>query len=76
MALRPLVPSDREAEHLTELLADARAIPAALFSRATCASRKVIDLTVIPAQRRVVAIPEATASLIADAEHQLVGYRR
>jgi hypothetical protein len=71
-----LMPSDIEAHRLDDLLADARAIPAALFTRATCARRKVIDLTAIPVQRRVVQIPEATATLIADAEYQLVGYCR
>jgi hypothetical protein len=76
VTVRRLVPSDIEPECLADLLSDARAIPAALFLRSSRASRTVIDLTVIPVQRTVVRIPEAAASLIADAEQHLVGYRR
>jgi hypothetical protein len=67
---------------LSELIADARAIPAAAFTRARCATTEraterateaaaavVIDLTV-PTQRSVMRIPKATISLVeAAGEH-------
>jgi hypothetical protein len=76
VTLRKLVPSDTEAERLADLLADARAIPAAMFIRSKCASRTVIDLTIVPVQRTAMRIPAATVSLVEAAEHQLAGYRR
>jgi len=75
VTIRRLVPSDLEAEKLEDLLADARAIPAAAFTRSRHVARRVIDLTV-PAQRSVMRIPEATRSLVEAGEDLLVGYRR
>jgi hypothetical protein len=76
MSFRRLVPADVDPEHLSDLVADCRAIPAAAFTRSKRASRLVIDLTVVPQQRTVVRIPEASRSLVEAAEGQLVGYRR
>jgi hypothetical protein len=76
VTLHRLVPSDVDAQRLSELLEDARAIPAAAFSRSRCAARKVIDLTVAPAQRSVMRIPDATMSLVEAAEEQFAGFRR
>jgi hypothetical protein len=76
VTLHRLVPSDVDAEKLSELLDDARAIPAAAFSRSKCAVHRVIDLTVVPAQRQLVRIPEATMSLVEAAEEQFAGFRR
>jgi hypothetical protein len=70
-----LVPSDVEAEKLADLLDDARAIPAAAFTRSRHVARRVIDLRV-PAQRKALRIPEATMSLVAAGEDLLAGYRR
>jgi hypothetical protein len=58
---------------LADLITDARAIPAAAFTRARCATETatstVIDLTV-PAQRAVMQIPRASISLVeAAGEH-------
>jgi hypothetical protein len=50
---------------LADLIADARAIPAAAFGVSKCATRQVIDLTE-PARRAVIAIPSAAASAFAD----------
>jgi hypothetical protein len=55
---------------LTDLIADAQAIPAAAFARAQCVSPVVIDLTEVPAQRAPLAVPAATISLLeAAGEH-------
>jgi hypothetical protein len=70
------VPSDVDAEQLADLVADARAIPAAAFARAPRRERTVIDLNMLPRQRTVVRIPATTASLVEAAEHELAGYRR
>jgi hypothetical protein len=76
MTLHRLLPSEVEAESLADLLDDARAIPAAAFTRSASAVRRVVDLSVIPVQRAIVTIPAATASLVEAAENQLAGYRR
>jgi hypothetical protein len=62
------VPSEVDAERLSDLLDDARAIPAAAFSLSKCAVRRVIDLTAVPVQRTVVRIPAHTVSLVEAAE--------
>jgi hypothetical protein len=76
MTLHRLLPSEVDAESLADLLDDARAIPAAAFTRSASAVRRVIDLSAVPVQRTAVAIPAATASLVEAAENQLAGYRR
>jgi hypothetical protein len=63
-----LVPSDVDAERLSDLLEDARAIPAAAFSQSKPA-RKVLSL--VPRQRAAVRIPDATVSLVEAAEEEL-----
>jgi hypothetical protein len=50
---------------LSDLLADARAIPKAAYGASRAASQRVIDLAA-PAERLVLAIPAAAASLVAD----------
>jgi len=70
------VPSEVDAEKLSDLLDDARAIPAAAFSLSKCAARRVIDLTVMPVQRAAVRIPDATVSLVEAAEHQWADFSR
>jgi hypothetical protein len=76
MTLRPLVPSQIEAERLADLIEDVRAIPAAAFSRSTSGVRRAIDLTVIPVQRAVVQIPAASVSLVEAADHHFISYSR
>jgi hypothetical protein len=76
VTLHRLMPADVDAERLSDLLEDARAIPAAAFSVSTCAVRRVIDLTAVPAQRVAVQIPAATLSLALAAEHQWADFRR
>jgi hypothetical protein len=76
MTLQRLVPSQIEAERLADLIEDVRAIPAAAFSRSTSGVRRAIDLTAIPVQRAVVAIPAASVSLIEAAEHHFTNYSR
>ena len=70
------MPSDTDAAALADLVADARAIPAAAFSVSRCAARRVIDLTVTPVQRAIVIVPDATMSLVEAAEEQFAGFRR
>lgn len=70
------MPSEVDAECLSDLLDDARAIPAAAFSVSKKTARKVVDLTAIPVQRTFVKIPAATLSLVEAAEDQLAGYRK
>jgi hypothetical protein len=50
---------------LADLIADARAIPAAAYAVSRCATKQVIDL-VEPARSLVIAIPEAAAAAFAD----------
>jgi hypothetical protein len=69
------VPSDVEPERLADLLEDARAIPAAAFSRSKRA-RKVLDLSRIPRQRTSIRVPDSTVSWVEAAESELAGYRR
>jgi hypothetical protein len=69
------VPSEIEAEKLSDLLADARAIPDAAFPRPRRASRSVVDLSMLPVQS-VVDIPESTASLVESAEHRFADFSR
>jgi hypothetical protein len=71
-----LVPSEVEAEQLSDLLDDARAIPAAAFSLSKGAVRRVIDLTALPRQRVAVRIPDATVSLVEAAEQRWAGFSR
>jgi hypothetical protein len=75
-ARRAAVPSDADAEQLSDLVDDARAIPAAAFARPARLERKVIDLSTLPRQRSTVQIPATTASLVEAAEHEIAGYRR
>jgi hypothetical protein len=60
---------------LADLVADARAIPAAAFAVSKLAKRRVVDL-VEPAREMVIAIPEATVSFVKDAEHAFADYLR
>jgi hypothetical protein len=60
---------------LADLVADARAIPAAAFALSRGATRKVIDLTEA-GRHAVIAIPEATATFMKDAEHAFADYLR
>ncbi|HVT20735.1 MAG TPA: hypothetical protein VHE57_05045 [Mycobacteriales bacterium] len=60
---------------LAELIADARAIPAAAFGVSRAASRQVIDLTA-PARRAVIHIPDSAADLMHRAEHAFADYLR
>jgi hypothetical protein len=76
VTLHRLVPSEVDAENLSDLLDDARAIPAAAFSLSKSAARRVVDLTVIPVQRTSVRIPAATASLVEAAEQRWAGFSR
>jgi hypothetical protein len=69
MTLHRLVPSEVDTERLSDLVADARAIPAAAFSRSTTAVRRVVDLTAIPLQRTAVRIPPSTTSPTSAASH-------
>jgi hypothetical protein len=62
------VPSDVDAERLSDLLDDARAIPAAAFSQPKRA-RTVLSL--LPRQRATVRIPDATVSLVEAADDEL-----
>ncbi|HWA66930.1 MAG TPA: hypothetical protein VG899_11235, partial [Mycobacteriales bacterium] len=50
---------------LADLIADARAIPAAAYGVSKSATKQVIDLTA-PARAWVVAIPDAAATAFAD----------
>jgi hypothetical protein len=70
------VPSTVDPERLSDLIADARAIPAAAFARSTRRGPNVIDLSALPRQRTTVQIPATTASLVEAAEHEIAGYRR
>jgi len=70
------LPSEIEAEDLADLLADARAIPVAAFTRSRRATPAVIDLSAIPRQRGVVRIPAETVSLIEAAEHRFADFSR
>jgi hypothetical protein len=70
-----LVPSDIDAEHLSELLADARAIPETAYSRSKPAAQP-FDLSVLPVQRTSMAIPESTVSLLETAEHHFADFSR
>jgi hypothetical protein len=59
---------------LTDLIADAQAMPAELFERARCATERgsaiVIDLTEVPAQRVALRVSSASISLVeAAGEH-------
>ncbi|HEX3705588.1 MAG TPA: hypothetical protein VHV76_03070 [Mycobacteriales bacterium] len=60
---------------LADLVADARAIPMAAYGVSRAASKRVIDLTE-PAQRAVLTIPAAAASLIERGEHAFADYLR
>jgi hypothetical protein len=71
-----LLPSEIEAEKLSELLADARAIPAAAYSRSKRATRRVLDLGALPVQRTAVKIPDATVSLLNSVEHRFADFSR
>lgn len=69
-----MVPSDDAARALAAMIADAGAIPTAVFSAARCATRRVVDLTPIDLtvldERAAIVIPEASRSLsAAAAEH-------
>jgi hypothetical protein len=82
MALTPVARGARRhaaLEHgtgtLADLIADARAIPAAAFGVSKSATRRVIDLTQ-PARDLVIAIPEATVTFMKDAEHAFADYLR
>jgi hypothetical protein len=69
------MPSAADAETLLELLADARAIPAGAFVRASerpdasDAPRGAVPST-------IVSIPDATVSLVAASDEQWADYRR
>jgi hypothetical protein len=69
------MPADVEAGALSELVADAAAIPAAAFSASRSAARRVIDLAV-PAQRVVERLPAATISLLEAAEEHIAALSR
>jgi hypothetical protein len=71
-----LVPPQIDTERLADLLDDARAIPAAAFSRPAAAVRRRIDLTAMPVQRVAVRIPAASVSLVEAAEHHFADYSR
>jgi hypothetical protein len=70
------MPSEVDAERLSDLLEDARAIPAAAFSVSKRAARRVVDLTALPTQRTVVRIPQATVSLVEAAADQWADFSR
>ncbi|HWC34297.1 MAG TPA: hypothetical protein VG650_05650 [Mycobacteriales bacterium] len=58
---------------LADLVADARAIPAAAFGVPRQAAKRVIDL-VEPARDLVIRIPDAAVNLMRDAEHAFADY--
>jgi hypothetical protein len=74
-----MAPRNAALEHgsgtLADLVADARAIPAAAFAVSKLAKRRVVDLAG-PARDKVIAIPEATVSFMKDAEHAFADYLR
>ena len=74
-----MAPRNAALEHgtgtLADLIADARAIPAAAFGVSKLAVRRVVDLTET-GHAVVVAIPESTATFIKDAEHAFAAYLR
>jgi hypothetical protein len=76
MTSLPIMPAAVDAEKLSELVADARAIPAAAFSRSTPAASPAIDLSAVPVQRVAVRIPAATVSLVEAAEHDFADFSR
>jgi hypothetical protein len=57
-------PAHDDPETLIDLLADARAIPAAAYTRSRTAARTVIDLSALPVQRAAVRITAATAAFV------------
>jgi len=71
-----LVPSEVEAEKLADLLADARAIPAAAYVRSKRATQRVFDLSVLPVQKAAVRIPAATVSLLESVDHHFADFSR
>jgi hypothetical protein len=68
------LPSEIEAEKLSELLADARAIPAAAYSRSKRATRQVLGA--LPVQRSAVKIPDTTVSLLDSVDHHFADFSR
>jgi hypothetical protein len=76
VTLRRLVPSEVDAERLSDLFDDARAIPAAAYSLSKSNTDRVLDISAASAQQRVVAIPTETVSLAAAAEHQWADFSR
>jgi hypothetical protein len=76
VTVHQLVPSEVDAERLADLLADARAIPAAAFSPSKTAAPPVIDLSAVPVQRATMTIPASAASLMEAAEQQWAGFSR
>ena len=72
MSVQRSVPSDVDADRLSDLLEDARAIPAAAFSRSRRARGVLLR---VPQQRRAVRIPDATVSLVEAADNELAGFR-
>jgi hypothetical protein len=76
VSIRRAVPSEIEAEHISELVADVRAIPAAAFTRSKRATRrKVGDLSIVPRQRTRMSIPDEMVSLVDAADNELAGFR-
>jgi hypothetical protein len=69
MTLPRIVPSADSAEWLTDLIADASAIPAAAFAPCETSPVAAIDLTALPRQRSAIRIPEAGVSFAVAAEH-------
>jgi hypothetical protein len=76
------VPSEVDAERLADLLADARAIPAAAFTPSKTAARRVVDLGGVPVQLKTaprptaMVIPDATVTLAEAAEQQWADFSR
>jgi hypothetical protein len=74
VSTRRAVPSEIDAEHISELVADVRAIPAAAFTRSKRAARKVADLSIVPRQRTRMSIPDEMVSFVDAADHELAGF--
>jgi hypothetical protein len=55
MTMHAPVPSDIEAEALAELIADAKLVP--------LPRRRVVDLSALPRQRRIIDVPDSTSAL-------------
>jgi hypothetical protein len=71
-----LLPSEVDVEQLSELLDDARAIPAAAFSLPTTTTRTALDLEAVPAQSKPGPIPASALSIVEAAEHHWADFSR